>query len=306
MTRPPRFALRVLLPLVLLAPRAVAPAADELPGLKTQVVKLRLARGDRFPHDRDPAIELVQLPPGRITLRGPDGKDHEHAIKPVWIARYETRWDEYNVFWMGLDLTETQYQEQRHRVDGPDGWEATRVRPPYSVPFIDDRRVTGYPADCIHFRGAVKYCAWLSKHTRRKFRLPTEAEWEYACRAGSPPLKPDAAALDRLAWFAGNSSDTPDVPGYEEPHPVGRKRPNAWGLYDMLGNVGEFVIRDPTDQRGLLAGGSCDDDAKDVHSGAREPYSPDWQRNDPEDPKRDPDWTYVNAHHVGFRVVMEE
>jgi formylglycine-generating enzyme required for sulfatase activity len=64
-----------------------------------------------------------------------------------------------------------------------------------------------------------------------KYRLPTEAEWEYAARAGSPA--PAGAALDEVAWYAANSGD--------ETHPVGQKKPNAWGLYDMLGNVREWV-----------------------------------------------------------------
>jgi len=74
----------------------------------------------------------------------------------------------------------------------------------------------------------------------------------------------------------------------------------------MLGNGGEFVTRQPQDPRGLLAGGSHEDDAQHVHSSAREPYSPAWQKYDPEDPKN-PDWLdYGSAHHVGFRVVIED
>jgi formylglycine-generating enzyme required for sulfatase activity len=77
--------------------------------------------------------------------------------------------------------------------------------------------------------------AFLEKLNARndgyKYRLPTEAEWEYAARAGAPD--PPRASLGDYAWFAGNSDD--------ESHPVGLKKPNAWGLYDILGNVREWV-----------------------------------------------------------------
>jgi hypothetical protein len=73
----------------------------------------------------------------------------------------------------------------------------------------------------------------------------------------------------------------------------------------MLGNVGEYVIRDPRDDKGLIAGGTWMDDAKDVHSGAREPYSPKWQKHDPQSPQST-SWFEYDARRIGFRVVMEE
>jgi len=274
---------------------AAAPATTA-PTLKTQTVKIRVLRENGDMNDAGIGdvpylpIDLVQLPPGKITLPGPDGMPVEHSVKSIWMSRYETRWDEYNVFWMGLDLDLATYEKQE--------WRASRVYSPYIPPF-ERHAVIGYPADCIHVKAARKYCVWLSKLTGKKFRLPTEAEWEYACRAGGPPIQPmNEKQLDAVAWYAGNSKD--------KPHPVGKKKPNAWGLYDMLGNVGEYVIRDPKDELGLLAGGSYKDQPKDVHSGAREPYSPEWQKNDPQDPK-DQNWIdYGGPHHIGFRVVMEE
>jgi formylglycine-generating enzyme required for sulfatase activity len=126
-------------------------------------------------------------------------------------------------------------------------------------------------------------------------------------RAGGGPIRPDATALAKAAWFRGNAGDEPagrTDQEHDKRHPVGKREPNPWGLYDMLGNVGEYVVRDPTDDKGLLAGGSYRDDAKDVHSAARERYAPDWAEKDPQDAK-DADWLWY-TYHVGFRVVMED
>jgi formylglycine-generating enzyme required for sulfatase activity len=281
------------------APSAPQPATRAVE-LKTQKVTFKLVRDDMYVKGLDRTIELVQIPAGTIILKGPDAKDHEHAIKPIWMAKYETRWDEYNVFWMGLDMTHEQWRALGELDNPRRGGPGERPETPY-MPYEDgggkDLLIFSYPASCIHFRAAMKYCAWLSKLTGHRFRLPTEAEWEYACRAGGPPLAPDAKALDAVAWFEGNSGD--------HTHPVGKKRSNAWGLYDMLGNVGEYVIRDQKDDNGLLAGGSYYNEAKDVHSGAREQYSPAWHGSDPQDPVSTR-WLEYGPHRFGFRVVMEE
>jgi formylglycine-generating enzyme required for sulfatase activity len=274
---------------------------------------------------------MVQVPAGRIRMKDAAGRDVEHAIKSFWIARYETQWEEYDAFWLALDLTDAEGRtayEGRNVQRLPDentsdwhhrkvtDWRSKRTEVPYEPPNAASGEANPgtYPADCIEFRAAKKYCTWLSQHTGKHFRLPTEAEWEYACRAGGPPLKPDLDALREIAWFKINADERPFnahriVSAFDEdiggPHPVGLKRPNPWGLYDMLGNVGEYVIRDPSDDKGLFAGGSYHDTAENVHSGAREPYSKDWTKNDPQVPPMN-DWLNWSMHRAGFRVVMDE
>jgi len=90
------------------------------------------------------------------------------------------------------------------------------------------------PVTSVSWPEAREFCAKLSQKEGVTYRLPTEAEWEYACRAGdaSPPAGP--AELAGVAWFVDNAEGTT--------HPVGRKRPNAWGLFDMLGNVAEWTL----------------------------------------------------------------
>jgi formylglycine-generating enzyme required for sulfatase activity len=92
-----------------------------------------------------------------------------------------------------------------------------------------------FPVTNVTHADAVAFCEWLSKAEGRRYRLPTEAEWEHACRAGSAgryPWGDDDALRNEHAWTGANSGGGP--------HPVGRRKPNAWGLHDMLGNVYEY------------------------------------------------------------------
>ena len=84
------------------------------------------------------------------------------------------------------------------------------------------------PVENVSWNDAKEFCSKLSQMTGKQYRLPTEAEWEYACRAGT--TGPYAGNLDAMAWYSNNA-------GFKT-HPVGQKRPNAFGLYDMHGNVG--------------------------------------------------------------------
>jgi len=92
-----------------------------------------------------------------------------------------------------------------------------------------------HPVVCVSHNDAAAFCSWLSGKTGKTVHLPTEAEWEYACRADSKGkycFGDDDSQLRDYAWYFGNSNSTT--------HPVGQKKPNAWGLYDMHGNVGEW------------------------------------------------------------------
>ena len=229
-------------------------------------------------------IDMVPIPGGEFKT----AKGDAVQIKPLYMSKHEITWDSYDIFCFQLDLTE---KEKAQGVDA-------KSRP--SRPYGDHTHGFGhdkYPAIHITRHAAQGFCEWLSKKTGRKYRLPTEAEWEYACRAGSTTTitGPD---LDQYAWYWDNSDDTT--------HPVGKKEPNGWGLYDMLGNVAEYVTipGEPTDAKPTACGGSYDDDPKDVHCGARKVQTPDWNSTDPQNPKST--WWLSDGPFVGFRIVCEQ
>jgi formylglycine-generating enzyme required for sulfatase activity len=173
------------------------------------------------------------------------------------------------------------------------------------------------PVVAVTHHGAMEFCRWLSAKTGKAYRLPTEAEWEWACRAGTttPYSFGDTAALGEYAWYDKNSDDMP--------HPVGLKKPNPWGLFDMQGNVAEWCLdhydekfygtlssdkpslnplKMPTEKRyaHVARGGSWLDGADKCRSADRQFSIPSWTNKDPQMPKSI--W-WTNADWVGFRVV---
>ncbi|MGB9619630.1 MAG: formylglycine-generating enzyme family protein, partial [Armatimonadota bacterium] len=144
------------------------------------------------------------------------------------------------------------------------------------------------PVINVSFNGAESYCKWLSAKTGHKYRLPTEAEWEYACRAGKPGPTPDK--LEQFAWF-----------WQEKTQPVGKKSANAWGIHDMLGNVAEWCTG--LDGKPVVCGGSWQDRAKDCTPTRRQYQQESWQANDPQCPKSK--WWLSDGEFVGFRVLRE-
>lgn len=214
------------------------------------------------------AFEMVRIP-----------GDPERGIAPFWIARTEITWQAFDVFVYSLDNPE--------QTPGSDA--VTRPSKPYLPP---DRGFghDDYAAISMSFRSAEEFCAWLSAKSGRRYRLPTEAEWEFAC-ADAPA---DPAVLAETAWFADNADG--------KPHEVASKAPNAFGLHDMLGNVQEWCVG--SDGKPVTKGGSYRDDASQLTPSARQPQTYAWNSSDPQIPKSK--WWLSDAPFVGFRVVCED
>jgi formylglycine-generating enzyme required for sulfatase activity len=266
-------------------------------------------------------FDLAAIPAGSFSLgspageagRNPDeGPQQEVSIPAFWMATMEVTWDEYDLFAFAREI------EKKPAPASPatSADALTRPTPPYadeSFGFGKGRQ----PAISITQHAAMEYCRWLSQKTGKLYRLPTEAEWEYACRAGSKAayaFGDDAKRLAEYAWFADNSDGAP--------HPVGKKKANAWGLYDMHGNVSEWCLdtysKDfygtlkasavapvllPTERRypNTVRGGSWDDDPPALRSAARKASRQTWSKRDPQRPQSI--WWHTDALTVGFRVV---
>jgi len=268
-------------------------------------------------------FEMMPIPGGRFSFGSPDterGRSYDEGpqrlgvtIHPFWMGKTEVTWDEYDLFAFGQGL-----ERQPPRSEASPGQDAvTRPTPPYadeSFGYGKGRR----PAISMTHHAAMEYCRWLSLKTGRIYRLPTEAEWEYACRARSKTaysFGDDPKDLGEYAWYRDNSDD--------EPHPVALKKPNAWGLYDMHGNVAEWCLDQyeeyflgglkdnivvepailPTERRypHVVRGGSWDDNPARLRSAARRSSQPAWSRRDPQRPQSI--WWHTEAVFVGFRVV---
>src|SRR5712692_1257105 len=169
----------------------------------------------------DVKFEMVPIPGGTFKMGSPageagrsedEGPEHAAEIHPFWMGKTEVTWDEYDVFAFSNDI----YRKQELGVDitkQPEGEKIadaiTRPTPPYTDETFGFGR-KGQPVINITHHAAMEYCRWLSAKTGKTYRLPTEAEWEYACRAGTKTaysFGDDPKQLGDYAWFAGNSED---------------------------------------------------------------------------------------------------
>jgi len=224
------------------------------------------------------SFRMRRVPDGEITIN-----NDKYSIKKIYMSETEITWDVYDVWLYRLDLTP---EERAKGVDAE-----SRPSKPYGAP---DRGFghSGYPAISMTYFAAEKFCAWLSRKTNKHYRLPTEFEWEYTARAG----KKNAVQTNLLdaAWIWENSMD--------KTHPVGKKQPNAWGFFDMLGNAAEWA----KDSHGkpVLCGGSYLDKQQNIGFSTRAYPTSKWNQTDPQNPKSK--WWLSDAPFAGFRIVCED
>jgi formylglycine-generating enzyme required for sulfatase activity len=263
--------------------------------------------------------EYVMGTPATEKNRKPDeGPQHKVKIAPFWMGRYEVTWNEYELFMYADDEKKLRSTYKTDPEVDKVSDQITRPSKPY-VEMSFGMGKDGFPAIAMTQHGANKYCMWLSARTGQFFRLPTEAEWEYACRAGTTTaysFGDDEAQLGDYAWYEKNSEQNGDW----KYHKVGTKKPNPWGLYDMHGNVAEWCIDQYTPDYSQYAngadnpwnratqpyphaarGGSYDFEAPLLRSGARMASSRDWKAQDPQLPKSY--WYLTDAKFIGFRLV---
>ncbi|HEV2391908.1 MAG TPA: formylglycine-generating enzyme family protein [Verrucomicrobiae bacterium] len=272
----------------------------------------------KFVMEPIPAGEFIMGSPDNEAGRKPDeGPQHKVKISPFWMEQCEVTWNEYELF-MYPD------EERRMRTDNPGDNSGDKLADAVthpSKPYVEmsfGMGKDGFPAISMTQHAANKYCQWLSAKTGQFYRLPTEAEWEYACRAGTTTayfFGNDPTKLSDYAWFEDNSDFK-----YQK---VGKKKPNPWGLYDTYGNVVEWVLDqydpgyyaqcaksslcvEPWNKATKpyphsVRGGSWDDPAVMCRSAARRGSDRSWKMTDPQLPKSI--WYFSDAQWVGFRII---
>ncbi len=264
------------------------------------------------------SFDMVLVPEGEFLMGSPaneanrkedEGPQKQVALDAFWMGKYEVKWREFELFFkQNQPLFESLEADKLNAIDA-----VTRPSPPYEDPSYGMGK-DDFPAVSMSTYSALVFCKWLSKITGRFYRLPTEAEWEYAARAGSQTMYEFGNSEEELAKYAvyyKNSNSKYAM--------VGTKLPNKWGLYDMHGNVAEWTMDQykedayaSTEAKNpwviprvfhprVIRGGSWDDDAEGLRSAARRASSVKLQKRDPQIPKSF--WWFTDSNFVGMRLV---
>ncbi len=240
--------------------------------------------------------ELEQIAESMVFIKGGcfrmgntfDGGDkdekpaHKVCVDNYYLGKYEVTNRQFVVFLnevnkrnVNRELWFTINEKEHCYISGDIGH--YRIMPGYE----------DHPVACISWHGATEFTEWVSKQTGYNYRLPTEAEWEYAARSGGRQEKWSGTSheskLDEYAWYTDNSGD--------KTHPVGQRKPNAFGLYDMSGNIWEWVqdwhegsyyqkcqVNNPVGPlkgtNRVVRGGCCDNPPKVLRTANRVGYTP--------------------------------
>lgn len=233
-------------------------------------------------------FELVPIPAGQLAWDDPVTEEVETApseVGPFWMMKTEATWDVFDAHVYRYDLPEDADKD----ADG-----LTRPTQPY---ISADRGYghAGFPAVSINYTSAESFCGWLSKITGKTFRLPTELEWEYACRAGTTTtynFGDDPKLLREKVVYRSYSG--------LKTRKAGSFPANAWGLHEMHGNVGEWCTT--SNGKHVLRGGSFEGRKDDVTSASRRVPSRKWNASDPQLPKSK--WWLADGPFAGFRVIL--
>jgi formylglycine-generating enzyme required for sulfatase activity len=282
-------------------------------------------------------VEMQPIPGGKFKLGSPDGEPGrkpdegpqvEIEIEPFWMATHEVTWEQYKPYMalndifkklIGAKLMKIGDDQQHLIITAP----SNLYDPTFTFKLGSQPKL---PAVTMSQYAAKQHTKWLSGLSGQFYRLPTEAEWEYACRAGTTTaysFGDEASQLGDYGWFYDNGGETL--------HLVGQKKPNPWGLFDMHGNVGEWVLDEytkdgyagPAAKAGgktlacseavnwpkklfprVVRGGSWDEDAAACRSAARRKSDDDdWREEDPNFPQSPWWFTSQPALSVGFRPI---
>jgi formylglycine-generating enzyme required for sulfatase activity len=269
----------------------------------------------------DVKFELLPIPGGKFKIGSPEneagrnadeGPQREVTIAPFWMGKTEVTWDEYNLY---MHPNRERVSRMKRVLTDAEALADQVGRPTEPYMSMDFGMGTdGFPAISMTQHAANKYCQWLSAKTGHFYRLPTEAEWEFAARAGTTTAYywgDDASKIKEHEWWGMNSDFK-----YQK---VGRKKPNPWGLHDMLGNVSEWTLdqydagfytkipaANPWNKATKpyphsIRGGSWDDEKPDrLRSAVRNKSSAEMKRGD----AIISDW-YLSLHGqtIGMRII---
>ncbi len=283
-------------------------------------------------------FEMVYVPGGTVEMGSPDaeqgraaneGPVNKVAVRDFWLAKYETTWDLFDVWYRNAGLPKRDEAVGVFEAENPgkDLVADAITRP--TNPYVDDtygHEREGKPAICMSHHSAMVFCHWLRLKTGKPYRLPTEAEWEFAAHAGQKGAYGFDATkqkLEDVAWFKANSK-TEDMPDGTT-HKPGDKKANALGLFDMHGNVAEWTLdlfdaklyaaraKDPLKALAfthpkevkwghVVKGGSWADAADDCRLARRLVSDTDWMDKDPNRPRSI--WWLTEKDTIGFRIAL--